>query len=310
MDPLVVDIAPPLRWLLVHAIILPRRPQASAALYKKIWTDRGSPLLFHLEDLVTAVRKILGGDWIVEGGMRYRRPSIAEAFSRLRAAGVDDVTAFPLYPQYSLSATRSSELEVQRQAGAGMHLRFVPPFYSEPGFLDSFASVARRELSGFAPDHILFSFHGLPERQVKKTDSTGTHCFSGPDCCARVGEANRNCYRAQCFHTARELAARLKLNSEQYTVCFQSRLGRTPWIRPFTDVLYRELPARGVRRIAVLSPSFVADCLETLEEIAIRGADDFKKAGGEELRLISSLNSDPEWARAVAALATRSSTRA
>lgn len=310
MDPLVIDLPLPLRWLLVHGAILPSRPKASAALYRKIWGERGSPLLFHLDDLVVKVRKLLGSEWVVEGGMRYGRPSIRQGLERLREAGVTEITAFPLYPQYSLAATRSSELETQRHVGSEVMLKFIPPFYADPGFLDSFAAVARSELERFTVDHILFSFHGLPERQVKRTDRTGKHCLASPDCCARIGDANRNCYRAQCFHTARELATRLELSEERYTVCFQSRLGRTPWIRPFTDDLYRTLPGRGIKRIAVLSPAFVADCLETLEEIAIRGAEEFKRSGGEELRLIPSLNSETDWARAVVALVTRASSRA
>jgi protoporphyrin/coproporphyrin ferrochelatase len=304
MDPYVIDIPAPLRWLLVHGVILRKRPADSAALYQKIWTDRGSPLLFHLEDLVARVRAELGTEWVVEGGMRYRRPSLKDAFLRLRDAGVDRVIAFPLYPQYSLAATASSERETRRWANAvlpGKRLDFVAPFYGAPAFLDAFAAVARRGLEGFAHDHVLFSFHGLPERQVRKTDRTGRHCLAGADCCARIIEANRDCYRAQSFHTARELASRLGLSQDHYTVSFQSRLNDR-WIRPFTDDLYRELPSRGVRRLAVVSPSFVADCLETLEEIAIRGTEEFRRAGGDELRLIPSLNSEREWVSAVVKL--------
>jgi protoporphyrin/coproporphyrin ferrochelatase len=305
MDPEVIDIPGPLRWLLVHGVILRRRPAASAALYRKIWADRGSPLLFHLNDLVARVRAELGPDWVVEGGMRYQQPSIKDALLRLKEAGVDRVVAFPLYPQYSLAATASSEKETRRWANAvlpGKRLDFVPAFYDTAAFLDAFAAVMRRALAGFEHEHVLFSFHGLPERQVKKTDRSGSHCLASAECCARIVDANRDCYRAQSYHTARELAARLGISKDRYTVSFQSRLNDR-WIRPFTDDLYRELPSKGVRRLAVVSPSFVADCLETLEEVAIRGSEEFLRAGGEELRLVPSLNSETEWVRAVAELA-------
>jgi ferrochelatase len=307
MDPLVIDLPWPLRAALVYGYILVRRPATSAAAYRKIWTDRGSPLLFHQQDLVAGVGAALGKDWQVAGAMRYGSPSIRTGLETLAKAGVSETVAFPLYPQYSLAASKSSELEIQRWANVllpGKPLRLVPPFYGISGFLDAFAAVARRELASFAADHVLFSFHGLPERQIKRTDPTGRHCFESDDCCARYVEANPDCYRAQCFKTAQELASRLGLTPERFTVCFQSRLGRTPWIRPFTDVVLRELPSRGVQRVAVMSPAFVSDCLETLEELAIRGAADFKRAGGESLRLIPSLNAEPDWVRTVASLAT------
>jgi ferrochelatase len=312
MDPYVIDIPYPFRWLLVHGAILRKRPAQSAEAYRKVWSaGRGSPLLMYLEDLVAETRKLADpAAWRIVAGMRYGNPSIAAALRELRAAGVDETVVFPLYPQYSLAATESSVARTRalaaREAPA-MRLRFVPAFYDHPGFVRAFAEAARESLAGYDYDHLLFSFHGLPERQVRRTDrSPGrAHCLRGAGCCDAIGEANRDCYRAQCYATARALQRELGLAPGRSTVCFQSRLGRTPWIRPYTDVMYSELARRGVRRLAVMCPAFVADCLETLEEIRLRGREDFVRQGGEELRLVPSLNARPAWARAVLELAGR-----
>ncbi|MEO7164658.1 MAG: ferrochelatase [Bdellovibrionia bacterium] len=305
MDPYVLDIAFPLRWLLVNGAILPKRPAQSAALYRKVWTDQGSPLLTHLQDLKAKVQnqfhKLNEGGWLIESAMRYGKPSIETALRSFKAAGIDDVIVIPLYPQYSLAATESSVAkctELFQKIIPGGTLSFVPPFYSQSIFIDSFVEVFKKSLINFSYDHLLFSFHGLPERQVKKT--TNNFCFSQDSCCSEITEANQNCYRAQCYATAKLLAKGLGIPGDKYSVCFQSRLGRTPWIRPYTDELYRELPKKGVRRLAVACPAFVADCLETLEEVQIRGREEFIQSGGEELKLIPSLNSSGSWVQAVA----------
>ena len=214
----------------------------------------------------------------------------------------------PLYPQYAASSTGSSLAEVFGQAGAQWSvpsLAIVPPFYADAGFLGAFTDVARPVLAAEAYDHVLFSFHGLPERHIVKCDDTGGHCLAKPDCCDRMTLANRNCYRAQAYSTARDLAASLKLPEGGWSVSFQSRLGRTPWIKPYTDVVLPELAAAGKKRIAVLCPAFVADCLETLEEIGLRAAEQWKEHGGELLTLVPSLNATPRWIEAVSDLARR-----
>jgi ferrochelatase len=303
-DPHVIDINPVGRWLLLHLVILPFRPRKSAEAYRKIWSERGSPLLFHGRDLEAAVRARLGPDWTVALAMRYGAPSIADGLAALRAAGATRVVAAPLYPQYALSSTLTSRQLVERLAG-DVELRFVPAFYDDAGYLDAFAAVGRPVLAAERPDHVLFSFHGLPERHVRKTDATGAHCLAADTCCDAIVDANRDCYRAQCYATARSLAARLGLAAGSWSVSFQSRLGRTPWIRPYTDLVLPELAARGVKRLAVFCPAFVADCLETLEEIGLRAEAQFRAAGGERLALVPSLNATPAWADAVCALATR-----
>jgi ferrochelatase len=301
-DPRVLDINPVGRWLLLNLVLLPLRPRKSAAAYQKIWTGRGSPLLGHGEDLAAAVRARLGSGWAVELGMRYGRPSIAAALEKLRQAGAGRVVVFPLYPQYASSTTGSTVVEVCRVASRSWvtpALTFVGTFYDRPAFIDAFAAVGRPVLETEKPDHVLMSFHGLPERHLRKTDETGRYCLATADCCERMGEANRNCYRAQCFATARALAARLELADGGWSVSFQSRLGRDPWIHPYTDAAIAQLAAQGKKRLAVFCPAFVADCLETLEEIGIRGKEQFLAAGGERLTLVPSLNTSFAWCDAV-----------
>lgn len=308
-DPRVLDIHPVGRFFLLNFIILPFRSSASAHAYSKVWTERGSPLLFHSQDLLEKVRTRLAPQQVpVELGMRYGQPSLEAALARLRAAGCDRLAVLPLYPQYAASSTGSSLEEVWRLVGQLWNtpaVQAVPAFYDHPAFLDAFALVARPVLDEVAPDRVLMSFHGLPERQVKKSDESGygRHCLASPGCCDAIVDANRMCYRAQCFATARELAERLGLGPDRFEVTFQSRLGRTPWIRPYTDVRVQELAASGVKRLAVLCPAFVADCLETLEEVGMRLREDFLARGGEELRLVPSLNATDAWADGVVAIA-------
>jgi ferrochelatase len=308
-DPRVVDINPVGRFLLLNLVILPTRPAKSAHAYRTIWDPaRGSPLLFHSRDLTAAVAERLGPTWKVELAMRYGSPSIESGLAALRAAGCDHLVVLPLFPQYASSSTGSA-LEVVYQAVSTAWntpwLDVVPPFWDDAGFLDAFAAAGKDPIAAVGAEHVLFSFHGLPERQIQKSDDSGRHCLASAGCCDRMTDANRNCYRAQSFATARGIAERLALPADRWSVAFQSRLGRTPWIRPYTDVVVVDLARKGVRRLAVYSPAFVADCLETLEEIAIRLRDDFRAAGGEELVLVPSLNATPPWADAVADLARR-----
>jgi protoporphyrin/coproporphyrin ferrochelatase len=307
-DPRVLDINPIGRAALLHLIILPFRPAKSAHAYQKVWTKRGSPLLFHSLDLLAEVRARLGNDWSVELAMRYGSPSIESALGKLREQAIDRIVVLPLYPQYSSASTGSTVEEIFRIAGklwVTPNLSFVEPFYDDPGFIGAFASVGAPVLAQEKPDHVLFSYHGLPERHMRKSDDSGKHCLASDGCCDKLSPVNRNCYRAQCYATTRALAARLGLADGSYSVSFQSRLGRTPWVRPYTDLVLPELVKAGKRRVVVFCPAFVADCLETLEEIGIRAREDFLKAGGESLTLVPSLNATPAWADAVVALLAR-----
>ncbi len=303
-DPRVLDISPIGRWMLLNLIILPTRPARSAEAYRKIWGPDGSPLLSFSKALCERVRAELP-DMQVELAMRYGNPSIRAGLTALRERGCDRVVVFPLYPQYASSSTGSSVEAVYREAAAlwnTPYLSIVPPFYEDPGFIDAFAQVGAPVLAELQPDHVLYSFHGLPERHMHKSDVSGAHCLRDASCCDAIVHANRHCYRAQCFATARALTARLGLDPAGTSVTFQSRLGRAVWIRPYTDIVLPELARRGVRRVAVFCPAFVSDCLETLEEIGIRAQADFQAAGGEALRLVPSLNDHPAWVRAAAAL--------
>ena len=307
-DPRVIDIHPVARKLLLELVILPTRPRKSAAAYAKVWTAEGSPLLTFSRALEQKVRAALGPGHLVELAMRYGQPSIAGALERLRAGGATRLVVAPLYPQYSSAATGSS-LEAVFAALAGQHVvtpvSVLPAFYDDPGFISAFAAMGAPVLAREQPDHVLFSFHGLPERHVKASDHSGRTCLQSAGCCDAIGEANRDCYRAQCFATARALAARLALQPGSWSVCFQSRLGRTPWIKPWTDVRLDELAREGKKRLVVFSPAFVADCLETLEEIGLRASEQFTAAGGERVTLVPSLNASDAWVGALVTLLRR-----
>jgi ferrochelatase len=304
-DPRVLDMNPLGRALLLHFVILPFRPAKSAHAYRSIWDEaRGSPLLYHSLDLATGVAERLGNAWHVELAMRYGSPSIAAAMVGFQQVGVDRIVVMPLFPQYASSSTGSAiarVMDLARQAWNVPALTVVPAFHADPGFLGAFVAVARPVLEQVRPDHVLFSFHGLPVRQIEKSDPTGATCLRSLDCSERF--ANPACYRAQCVATARALSERLGLTT--YTTCFQSRLGRIPWIEPHTDKEIDRLAREGAKRVAVICPAFVADCLETLEEIGIRARAQFRAAGGEELVLVPSLNATPAWIDAVVAIAKR-----
>lgn len=301
-DPRVLDLPGLARAILVHLVIVPFRAPKSAAAYRKIWKPEGSPLLTHSQQLASQVSARLGPSVPVEVAMRYGRPSIASALWRLKQQGVDRVVVLPLYPQYAASSTGSAIEEVYRVVGSWWNVpavQVVGPFYDHPGFVRAFSEVARGTLEEARPDYLLFSFHGLPERQIKKSDDTQAHCLLSAGCCEAITDANRHCYRAQCYATARALVGALDWDPDRYGVAFQSRLGRTPWIQPFTDHVLPHLAAEGYRRVAVMCPAFTADCLETLEEIGMRAADDFRAQGGEALELVPSLNAHPAWVDAV-----------
>jgi ferrochelatase len=301
-DPRVRDMPALARGQLLPHVSRPFRPRRSAAAYAKIWTPRGSPLRCNGQDLRDAVAKELGPDYTVVLGMRYGRPSLREAADHLARADVARILALPLFPQYAEAATGSAVARLREEMARvdAPPVEVLPPFYAEPRFVAALAGLAAPRLAAFRPDHVLMSYHGLPERQVRSSDASGSHCLARPDCCDAIGVANRRCYRAHCVATTRALAGALGLAREKHSFTFQSRLGRTPWIRPFTDQELPLLAARGVRRLAVLCPSFVADCLETLEEIGIRARASWESLGGEALELIPCLNADSAWVRTIA----------
>jgi protoporphyrin/coproporphyrin ferrochelatase len=305
MDKYVIDISSIARWILVKCIIVPIRKFKSAHAYAQVFTDEGSPLLSNTVKLFEKVKVHLAKasparPVQVEMAMRYANPTIEKAFASFQKQGVKDILVAPLYPQYAESTSRSSEERCQELAGNyGLTLKFLKPFFDDHRFVEAFAKVVEDDLAtqgGLASfDMLLMSFHGLPERHVKKTDSTGSHCLANKSCCDKMVAANQTCYRAHCYATARALAEKLGLSNDRYQVSFQSRLGRTPWIQPYTDEVFSELVKAGKKKIAVVCPSFVADCLETLEEVKLRGRESFIELGGEELVAIPCLNAHPQW---------------
>lgn len=247
----------------------------------------------------------MGSHYCITYGMRYGQPSIEAALQTLSKQNLSEIRVVPLYPQYASSSTESSLKELFRVSEKIKTLppiQVVPPFYDNAGFIHSLAVVAKPVLQSKKYDHLLLSYHGLPERQIKRLDKTNSHCFIKKDCCNSICQANEACYRAHCFSTSRLLAQELKLQEKDYTVCFQSRLGRTPWIKPYTDEVIISLAKKGIKKLLVATPSFVADCLETLEEISIRGLELFREHGGEELTLIPCLNDDDIWVESLAGM--------
>ena len=308
-DERVIDMPTPLRWLLVNAIIAPFRSPKSAKAYQKIWSAEGSPLRTHGVQLASRIEANLGPGYAVRLGMRYGNPSLKEAMKAFQDMDVERIVAFPLYPQYASSSTGTSLAAVYEHAASHwnvMPITAVPAFYDDDGFIDAFIDVGQPVVDEESPEYVLFSFHGLPERHVQKSDLTKGHCLKQDDCCATITAANRHCYRAQCHATATKLAARLGLEDGQWSMSFQSRLGSNsvtnPWLKPYTDHTIEQLAKDGVKRLVVFCPAFVADCLETLEEIGIGLKEDFEEAGGEKLTLVPSLNSNASWADAATAL--------
>ena len=306
-DPDVISLPAPLRWLLLEGVILRTRPRKSAEAYKKIWTDRGSPLMFHTLDLAEQVRKRVAPSTEVAVAMRYGEPSIANVLKTLKDKNVDDVCLLPLYPQYARASTKTVVDKVRLEAkklGYAPTLSIVPAFYDDDGYLEGYITAAREMLKSYQPDRVLLSFHGYPERYLKE-DSQG-HCLRSSDCCDVVVDANRDCYLRQCKVTARLNMQRLGLKPDSTVICFQSRL-QDSWVKPFTDVVVVDAAKAGAKKLLVLSPAFVADCLETLEELELRAAEDFRAHGGQEVRLVPSLNASPAWADALVAIARKTS---
>ncbi len=301
MDGRVIDYPYLFRKLLVQGIIVPFRSPKSAEAYKTIWTKQGSPLVVLTKQLQFALQEKITEP--VEIAMRYGNPNPEQAFDRLleRAPDLEEVIAIPLYPHYAMSSYETA-VEHAKAAFAKKNypfkLSFLKPFYNEYSYINAMAENMRSYLQQDY-DHILFSYHGIPERHIKKSDITGVHCLKVENCCKVDSEAHDYCYRHQCFETTKLIAEQLKLPALKYSISFQSRLGKG-WLQPFTDVRLEEMPKEGIKKLLVICPAFVSDCLETLEEIAERGKDAFIKAGGETYAMIPCLNTNPLWVNTLA----------
>lgn len=299
MDGRVLDVNWLVRFCIVNFAILPSRPKQSAHAYQSIWTQAGSPLVVTSRNVQAKLQQKLTPP--IELAMRYQNPSIPYAIQNLRDRGCSDVLLIPLFPHFAMSSYETAVervKEVARKLAPEMKLAVEPPYYDSPDYITALAASARPFLAqGY--DHLLFSFHGIPERHLHKSDPTGNHCLRSETCCQTPSPAHATCYRAQCFKTVLAFVKQAAIPEGKYSVAFQSRLGRDPWLKPYTDMELPKLAARGVNRLLVICPAFVSDCLETLEEIGIRGRETFLNAGGKEFALIPCLNEHPLWIEAL-----------
>ncbi len=294
-DPRVLDVNPVLRAVVLNLFILPFRPRRSAAAYATVWTEQGSPLIATSKkqrDLLAA--KV---DMSVHLGMRYGEPAVPGVIKQIVADGAEEIFLAPLYPHYAMSSYETAVVqameEVARQKPS-IKVTLLQPFYNDPAYIAALADATAPHLQEDY-DKIIFSFHGVPERHLRKTDPSHAHCLTVPDCCHCPHPAHATCYRHQCVRTMELLVEKLDIPRDKTVLCFQSRLGRDPWLTPQTDVTVERLGHEGVKKILVICPSFVSDCLETLEEVAEGCKETFEEAGGEHLKLVPCLNENPRW---------------
>jgi ferrochelatase len=305
MDGRVIDKPFIFRWMLVNLIIAPFRAPKSAKVYKTVWLLEGSPLKVYGIGLQRALQQKFGDSLHIELAMRYQSPGMDEVFGRLEKYQFKEILVVPLFPQYASASTGSvldKAMEITRKWQLIPELKMVSYFFDSPEFLDAWKAIAAPQMHE-KYDHVLFSYHGLPEGQIKNGDPIN-HCLKD-GCCDTWGDKNRYCYRAQCFETSRRLADLLDIPADKYTVSFQSRLGKEPWIKPYSDDIIKELPKMGHKNVIAFSPSFVADCLETTEEVGEEYKELFEKSGGKHWQLIESLNVNEAWVDGMQRMITR-----
>jgi len=306
MDKRVIDIPYLARLFLVKGIIVPFRAPKSAAAYRSIWTNEGSPLVVLTKQLQTLVQQMTGLP--VEIAMRYGDPSPKDAFDSLNKQlhDLEEVVLVPMYPHYAMSSYETAVVyaqEIHKKYKYPFSLTIIEPYYNNDTYLHALAESMRPYVQQ-SYDHILFSYHGVPERHIYKGDITKEHCLKTPDCCNVNSVAHSQCYRHQCLTTTRLVAERLNLPAGKYSFSFQSRLGRDEWLKPYTAARLEEMPKEGIKKLLVACPAFVSDCLETLEEIAEEGKETFLHAGGESFTMIPCLNTHPLWVEAIAGWTT------
>jgi ferrochelatase len=300
-DPRVVDLPAPLRWALVNLIIVPFRAPKSAKIYQQLWTDQGSPILLHGQRVKSLLQQRLGEGYTVELAMRYKNPSIPDTLERLRKTNPDRILVVPLFPQYASASTGSAMqavMDVVRDWWVIPDIRLISQYWNHPTLIHAWLERGR-QYDWRDYDHVLFSYHGLPERQVDKVYDQGL--CRDRDCEHEITDENAYCYKATCYGTTRLLAQGLGIPEEKYTTCFQSRLDKK-WLEPFADKLVEEHARQGAKKLLVFSPSFVADCLETTIEIGHEYQELFEEHGGEKVQLVDSLNDHPAWIDTLEAL--------
>ena len=296
MDERVIDVPLWARTLLVKGIILNTRPKASAAAYKKIWWKEGSPLIVLSERLQDKVQQQT--DIPVGLAMRYGSMSIHKGLQELVNKGVEQVLLIPLYPQFAMATTETIVVladEIQKEYFPNLKIESLKAFYNDPEYIEVLSESIKGHLNGKSYDHLLFSYHGVPERHIRKSDITKSHCKIDGSCCVTPSKAHEFCYRHQCYEVTRLVGENLKLKAGTFSTSFQSRLGFDPWLQPYTDRTIERLGKQGVKNMAIVTPAFVSDCLETLEEIAMEGEEIFHEMGGKEFTTIPCLNDDDPW---------------
>lgn len=284
-----------LRSVLVNQIIIPRRAANSAHAYEQVWTKEGSPLIVISRSVRDQLAGRLGATAPVYLAMRYGSPSIASVVGEIARDGVEELLLFPQYPHYAMSSWETVVVRVMEEAARQaprLRVTTVQPFFADADYIETLHTVAEPYLSR-PHDYVLFSYHGLPERHMRKADSSRAHCLTVPNCCTTPSPAHATCYRAQCYATTRAFVARAGIPADRHSVSFQSRLKGEPWLSPYTDYEFERLPTAGVKKLLVMSPAFTADCLETLEELQQQGRDTFLKAGGESFQQIPCPNDHP-----------------
>ena len=302
MDERVIDMPYWKRFLLVKGIILNTRPKKSAAAYKKIWWKEGSPLIVISERFTEKLKNRI--DIPVALGMRYGSLSIEKGIKELHNQGVTEIFMIPLYPHYAMSSYETVVVkaeEVISNSFPSISLTTFPVFYNNKRYIDAMVKSIKEHLKNIDYNHILFSYHGIPERHIRISDTTKSHCQLNGTCCNETSEAHKTCYRHQCFETTKEIVKQLELKGKTYSNSFQSRLLKDPWLKPYTDFELEAFPEKGIKKLAVITPAFVTDCLETLEEIAMEGKHQFIEAGGEKYFHVPCLNDDDDWVDTVAA---------
>ncbi|SFA98532.1 ferrochelatase [Flavobacterium swingsii] len=301
MDKYVIDVPYLLRALLVRGIILRKRPEKSAEAYAKIWTPEGSPLIVFSKKMHEKVKVLT--DIPVSLAMRYGTMTILKGLQELKDKGVTDVMLFPLYPQHAMASTTTILVlaeELRKKHFPEMKFTNVPAFYNKPDYIKALSNSIKKHLENFDYDHLLFSYHGIPERHIRKTDITKSHCKIDGSCCNTPSPAHEFCYRHQCYETTKQVVKLLGISEDKYSQTFQSRLAGDKWLEPYTDVEINKMPEKGIKKLAVVTPAFVSDCLETLEEIAMEANHQFKEHGGEEFMAIPCMNDEDEWCEVVA----------
>ena len=296
MDERVIDLPKPLRTFLVKGIILNTRPKKSAKAYKKIWWEEGSPLIVLSKRLQEAVQKKVSVPMGL--AMRYGSPSIKQGIKSLVDQGVDEIMLIPLYPQFAMATTETILVlaeKIKNEKYPELEFTVLPPFYNHPDYIRVLSQSIQEDLKDKKWEHLLFSYHGIPERHIRKSDITKSHCKINKSCCQTTSEAHQYCYRHQCYETTRQVAEYLELKEGTYSTSFQSRLGVDPWLQPYTDQTVARFAKKGIKNMAIVTPAFVSDCLETLEEIGMEAAEDFEEKGGEELHVIPCINTRADW---------------